>query len=151
LRWHVPGFKEAALAQLASTMRLMLKTGTNLPDALGLLQTLENNTPAGADVAQWQRRLAEGHARFPEIAAGNKVIPPMFTWLVSSGDEDMAEGFQRAAEVYQSRAAYRTEMLLYSALPVSILFLGALLVSQAYPLVRLFTQFGTLLDSMGGL
>jgi Na+-transporting methylmalonyl-CoA/oxaloacetate decarboxylase beta subunit len=40
-------------------------------------------------------------------------------------------------------------MLLYSALPVSILFLGALLVGQAYPLVRLFVQFGNLLDQLG--
>src|SRR5260221_11098429 len=40
LRWHLPGFKEAALAQLASAMRLMLKGGTNLADALGLLHGL---------------------------------------------------------------------------------------------------------------
>jgi type II secretory pathway component PulF len=149
LRWHIPGFKEGGLAQLASAMRLMLKTGTNLGDALGLLRHMESKTPAGRDIAQWQTRLADGHARFPEIAAGSKVVPPLFSWLVSSGDEDMAEGFRRAAEIYQARSAHRIEMFLYAALPVSILFLGAMLVSQAYPVMHLFIQFGSMLDRLG--
>ena len=148
LRWHLPGFKEAALAQLASAMRLMLKAGTSLSDALGLLQHLESRTPVGQDIARWRRRLAEGHGRFAEMASGSQVIPPLFFWLVSSADEDLAQGFQRAAEVYQARASYRTEMLLYAALPVSILFLGFMLVSQAYPVFRLFVEFGTLIDRL---
>jgi type II secretory pathway component PulF len=149
LRWHLPGFKEAALAQLASAMRMMLKAGTNLTDALGLLGYLEGKTPAGRDVARWQRRLAEGHARFPELAAGSKVVPPLFSWLVSSADEDMAEGFQRAAEIYQARANSRVEMLLYAALPVSIVFVGVMVGGQAYPLIRLFVQFGSFVDRIG--
>jgi type II secretory pathway component PulF len=149
LRWHLPGFRESALAQMASAMRLMLRAGTSLADALGLLSCLESKTPAGQDVGQWQRRLAEGCTRFPEIAAGSKVVPPLFAWLVSSGDEDLAEGFGRAAEVYQARAHYRTEMLLYAALPVSVLFLGVMLVSQAYPVLRLFIQFGSMIDQLG--
>lgn len=149
LRWRMPGFKEAALAQLASAMRLMLKGGTSLADALGLVRQLEGDTPAGRDIAQWQRRLAEGHARFPDMTTGSAVVPPLFTWLVSSADEDMAEGFRRAAELYESRAAYRVEMLLYGALPVSILCLGVMLVSQAYPVIRLFVSFGNLIDRLG--
>ena len=149
LRWHVPGFKEAALAQLASAMTLMLKAGTTLADALGLLVSLEAQTPAGRDVAQWLRRLTQGHARFPELAKESRVVPPLFLWLVDSGGENLAEGFQRAAEVYQARASYRIEMLLYAALPVSILFLGVMLISQAYPVIRLFVQFGSVLDRLG--
>lgn len=149
LRWHLPGFKEAALAQLASAMRLMLKAGTNLADALGLLGYMESNTPAGRDVARWQSRLADGHRHFSDIASDSKVIPPLFSWIVSSAQEDLAKGFERAAEIYQARASYRTEMLLYGALPISILFLGVMLASQAYPVIRLFVQFGSLLDQMG--
>jgi general secretion pathway protein F len=149
LRWRTPGFKEAALAQLASAMRLMLKAGTNLADALGLLRCLETNTPAGPDLALWQRRLAEGHARFPDLASGSRNIPPLFAWLVSSGGEDLAQGFERAAQIYQARATYRIEMLLYAALPVSILCVGLMVISQAYPVIRLFVQFGTMLDRLG--
>ena len=149
LRWHLPGFKEAALAQMASAMRLMLKGGTNLADALGLLAGLESQTPAGEDVALWQRRLAEGGAHFQDLAAGSKVVPPLFSWLVSSGGEDLVAGFERAAEIYQARAKFRVELLLYTALPVSILFLGVMLVSQAYPVIRLFVQFGSMIDQLG--
>jgi type II secretory pathway component PulF len=149
LQWRLPGFKEAGLSQLASAMGLMLKSGNNLSDALGLLKGLESKSPVGRDITLWQARLAGGHAQFPQIAAGSKIVPPLFSWLVNSGGEDMAEGFRRAAEIYYARAVHRIEMLLYAALPVAILFLGVMLISQAYPLVRIFIQFGTVLDRLG--
>jgi type II secretory pathway component PulF len=145
----LPGFKEAGLAQLASAMRLLLKAGTSLGDALGLMRGLENNTPAGRDLARWQQRLSEGEGRFPQLAAGSRVVPPLFAWLVGSADEDLAGGFQRAAEIYESRANYRVEMLLYAALPVSIVLVGVMVVGQAYPLIRLFVQFGQFIDRIG--
>lgn len=149
LRWRLPGFKEAGLARLASAMNLMLKSGTPLSEALGLLRTLENHSPAARDIGQWQNRLAAGGAKFSDLAISNVTVPPLFTWLVSSAGEDLAEGFRRAAEVYQARAAHRVEMLLYAALPVSILFLAAMLVSQVIPLIRIFVRFGGLLDQLG--
>lgn len=149
LRWRLPGFKEASLAQLASAMHLMLKAGTNLADALQLLGYLESQTPVGRDVVQWQRRLAEGHARFAQWAADSRVVPPLFGWLVSSAGEDLALGFERAAEIYQGRAQARVEMLLYAALPVSIVFVGFMVVGQAFPLIRLFVQFGSFIDRIG--
>ncbi len=108
-----------------------------------------SRTPAGADVIRWQRRLAEGHARFADLAADSKVVPPLFAWLVSGAQEDLAEGFGRAAEIYQARANYRVEMLLYAALPVSVLFVGGMVLSQAYPLIRLVVQFGSVIDQLG--
>ena len=149
LQWRFPGFKEAGLSQLAWAMRVMLKGGSNLGDALGLLRGMESKSAVGKDIARWRTRLTQGHATFPEIAATSKIVPPLFSWLVNSGDEDMAEGFRRAAEIYQARALHRIEMLLYAALPVSILFLGAMLVSQAYPMIRLFVEFGRALEQLG--
>ncbi len=148
-RWHLPGMRDAALAQLASAMRLMLHGGANLTDALALLGHLETGSPAARDVALWQKRLAAGHGRFAELAEGSRVVPPLFAWLVNSAEEDLALGFQRAAEIYEARAAYRVDMMLYAALPVSVLFLGVMLVSQAYPVIRIFVQFGTLIDRLG--
>lgn len=149
LRWRLPGFKEAGLSQLASAMDLMLKSGTNLHDALALLRCMEMKTPVGKDIARWQTRLAAGHAQFQEITAGSKAVPPLFSWLVNSGGENLAEGFRRAAEIYYARAVHRIEMLLYAALPVSILFLGVMLVSQAYPLVQMFFGAANLMDQLG--
>lgn len=149
LRWHLPGFKEAGLAQFAVAMRLLLQAGTPLGDALSLLSTLERGTPLGRDLRLWQERLAAGHGRFPDIATGSATVPPLFCWLVSSSEENMAEGFRRASEIYQARSNYRVELLLYAALPMSTLFLGVMLVSQAYPVMRLFLQFGSVLDQLG--
>jgi len=150
LRCTLPGFKEASLSQFALAMDLMLRGGSNLNDSLALLGSLETQTPVGRDIARRQARLSVGDAPFPAIAADSKTVPPLFSWLVSSGGENLAEGFRRAAEIYQARAVHRIEMLLYAALPVSILFLGVMLISQAFPLIQLFFRFGTVLDQLGG-
>ena len=83
------------------------------------------------------KRCAEGHAKFSDIAAGSKIFPPMFVWLVAGAGEDLATGFQRAAQTYQGRAAYRTELLLYASLPASLFLLGLMILSQIYPVTQL--------------
>lgn len=53
----------------------------------------------------------------------------------------MKSGFERAAEIYQARAAYRVEMFLYSALPCAILGLGILIVSEFQPVFSVVMMF----------
>src|SRR5438552_1771660 len=60
LRWRLPAFREASLAQLASAIALMLKNGTTLNEALALAEALESNTPAGKSLAHWRRVLEAG-------------------------------------------------------------------------------------------
>src|SRR5216117_2689240 len=91
----------------------------------------------GKELSRWKTRCAEGHAKFSDIAAGSKIFPPMFVWLVSGASEDLATGFQRAAQTYQGRAAYRTELLLYASLPASLFLLGLMILSQIYPVTQL--------------
>jgi type II secretory pathway component PulF len=141
LRWRLPAFKEASLAQVASTLALMLKSGVSLDKALGLVEQMERGTPAEIEIAQWRQRLAGGHGKFSEMAADGRVFPPLFVWMVGQSGEDLPAGFQRAAEIYQSRASYRAETLLYSALPCSVLLLGLLIVSQIQPVLAAFISF----------
>ncbi len=150
LRWRLPGFKEAGLSQVASMTGLMLESGTNLNSALGLLKDIESGTPAGAEIARWQTRLAGGHAKFAEMTSGSRVFPPLFCWLVAGGGENLAEGFRRAAEIYYARALYRIEMLLYVALPASVLMLGMMIFCQLYPVVQMFIPMANMLDMLGG-
>ena len=147
LRWRVPAFKEAGFSRFASSMKLMLQNGGQLRDALALMQQLERGTAAGAELERWQTRLAAGHGKFAELAAGGRIFPPLFVWLVAQAGEDLAEGFGRAAEIYYARAAHRVEMLLYAALPVAVLVLGGLIFLQTYPLLRVFVG---MLDALGG-
>ncbi len=150
LRWWLSGFREASLAQVASALGLMLRSGSNLAEAIGLVHAMEKHSPAGRDLSRWQANLAAGRSKFTDIASGGRVFPPLFVWLVGSSGEDLAGGFARAAEIYTARAMHRAELLLYAALPVSILLIGVMIFGQIYPLLRVFVQMMDLLGDMGG-
>jgi len=136
LRWRIPAFREASLSQLASAMALMIKNGTPLPDALALAQSLESATPAARPLALWQQQLAAGAGKPAQLPASMHPLPPLFLWLVQQSGENVAEGFRKAADIYQARASYRTDLLLYGALPISILLLGQMIFWQIAPMMR---------------
>ena len=152
LRWRLPAFREASLAQLASAMALMLKNGTTLPEALALAEALESGTPAANALARWRQLVEAGQGKPVEWTGDSRPFPPLFLWLVQKGGEDVAAGFQKAAEIYEARASYRIEMVLYGALPVSILLLGQMVLWQAIPLVRSMSWMMNMLGSdVGGV
>jgi type IV pilus assembly protein PilC len=136
LRWRLPAFREASLAQLASAIALMLKNGATLAEALALAEALEAGTPAGPALAGWRRLVENGQGKPTHWPATTKPFPPLFLWLVQKGGEDPAAGFQKAAEIYQTRASYRIELALYGALPISILLLGQMIFWQVAPMIR---------------
>ncbi|HEX3624970.1 MAG TPA: type II secretion system F family protein [Verrucomicrobiae bacterium] len=146
--WRLPAFKEANVARVASALTLLLKNGVSLPDAIDVVEGLEDNKRATADLRQWKEKLAGGTAKFSEIASASRAFPPMFVWVVAGAGEDLISGFRRAAEMYQSRAVYRTEVALFSVLPVASLFLGAVVISQAF---LVFCMFLPMLVMIGNL
>ena len=151
LRWRLPAFKEASLAEVASVIWLLLKNGVPLNDALQLAEQLESGTRAEKEIAQWRQRLAAGNGKFSEIAASNvalsrMVFPPLFVWTIAQAGEDLTAGFKRTAELYQARALYQTELFLYSALPCSILLVAALIISEIRPIFYVLTRFITALS-----
>jgi len=151
LRWRFPAFRESSLSQLAAALALLLGRGCPLDRALALVQELESGSPVGREVAQWQARLAAGHKEFSDLAAGGTVVPPLFVWLVAGSGEDWAAGFRQAATVYYERAVHQVEILLYAALPVSVLALGLLILVQVLPMLRLFAGvMRSLVSDFGG-
>jgi len=149
-RWllsRLPAFKEAGLARFASCMELMLRAGNTLEDALSMARVLEGPSPLGRELPAWEKRLADGGRRLRDIGNGSRAVPPLFVWLVDSSGADMQEGFGQAARLYASRAAARSEMLLYAALPISILALAALIVSQVVPVIRVMVIY---MNALGG-
>src|SRR2546427_11683323 len=70
LRWRLPAFKEAGFSQFASSMKLMLRNGGPLRDALALMQQLEGGTAAGPELEHWQTPRAAGHGKFGSRASG---------------------------------------------------------------------------------
>ena len=69
---------------------------------------------------------------------------------MASAGEDLAAGFKRAAEIYYSRAIYRTEIALFSVLPIASLFLGAVVVSMASLVISMFMPLIAMLNWMSG-
>jgi type II secretory pathway component PulF len=146
LRWRLPAFREASLAQLASAVALMLKNGVTLPEALALAESLEGTSPAGRTLAEWHARTRAGMGKPSDWKP--KTFPPLFLWLVQSAGENVAAGFHKAAEIYQARATYKADLALYAALPLSIVFVGQLVFWQVVPLVRAITL---MMNSLGGM
>jgi len=149
LRWRLPAFREASLAQLASAMALMLKNGATLSGALAMAECIESDTPAGAALGRWRAQVEAGQGKPAQWNLGQRPFPPLFLWLVQKGGEDVASGFQKAADIYQARAAYRTELALYGALPVSVLLLGQMVFWQAAPLFQAFIAFMNMMSDVG--
>ena len=67
--WRLPGFREARLSNLASSMTLLLQNGSSPGEAIGLVARLEEGSLAGADVTKWQQRMAEGRMRCNRCAS----------------------------------------------------------------------------------
>ncbi len=148
--WRLPAFKEATVSRIASSLTLLMKNGVPLPEAIGLVAQLETSAAATADLEQWRKRLSAGAVKFSEVATSNKMVPPLFVWVVASAGEDLTAGFNRAAEIYHSRALYRTEVALYSVLPIASLFLGAVVLSQAFLVICMFLPLVKMITLMGG-
>ena len=141
-RWCLPGFKEAHLSRLASSLSLLLRGGVDLGAALGLISRLESGGRIRRDLSGWEYQLSQGSAKYADLSKKTRAIPPLFFWLVAGEGEDMAAGFERAAEIYYARAAYKADLLLNSVLPVSVVALGLIIVIQLFSTVRVLEGGG---------
>ena len=146
LRWRLPAFREASLAQLASAIALMLRQGTPLAEALALAEHLEGTSPAAKALAGWRKSIEAGQGKPGQWTAA-RPFPPLFLWLIQKGGEDAAAGFENAAAIYRDRADYRTELALYGALPMSILFLGVMILWQIAPVIQ---SMASMMKMLGG-
>ena len=140
-RWKLPGFREASLSQLASTLATMLEHGADLDAAFEVVQKNENHEGARRELSLWRQRLSMGARSFADIARPGVMVPSLFVWLVTGAGENWARGFRRAAELYDVRAKHRIELALYAALPVSILLLAGIIATEIAPLLKGFVQF----------
>ncbi len=150
LRWRLPGFRETSLAQLASAIALMLRKGSTLAEALALAEKLEGKSPAAKALRRWRASVESGQGKPSQWPSAERPFPPMFLWLVQKSGEDVASGFEKAAEIYRGRANYRIELALYGALPVSILFLGQMIFWQIAPLLQSMIRLMNMLGDAGG-
>jgi len=147
---RLPAFREARLAQTAAAAELLLKAGLPLPEALGLLAEFQPTGRLRNELNAWRSNIAAGVKQFRAIAAGSRYVPPLFIWMVDSAGEDLRTGFRQTAELFEERAKARIQILLYAALPVSVLAVGAIVVLQAFLITSMYVVFIDLFNNIGG-
>lgn len=147
MRWRLPAFRDASLAHLASSLSLMLRNGVPLPEALALAESMESQSPARHALGHWRRLVESGEGSPSRWQGSMPPFPSLFLWLVRRGGEDLAGGFDKAAEIYRTRASYRIDLALYGALPVSVLLLGQMIFWQVAPLLKIFAD---MMKALGG-
>jgi len=91
-----------------------------------------------------------GRGKPEQWPESSRPFPPLFLWLVRKGGEDVAAGFQQAADIFQARAAYRIELARYGALPVSTVLLGLMVFWQVAPLLRSLVWVMNMIGDTGG-
>lgn len=130
LLWRLPVARDHSLALMASTTATLLKSGMALDQVWVMLAMLESGSAMEREVLRWRKAAANGSARFHQMAMGSGLVPPMFIWLVEQGGENLAEGFRRAADVYQQRSIQLGDVLLSAAMPFGLVAVSTLVVAQ---------------------
>lgn len=148
---RLPAFREARLAQTAGAAELLLKAGLPLPEALTLLENFQPQGRLRNELCAWRQNIAAGVKTFSAIANGSRYVPPLFIWLVDSAGENIRAGFRHAAEIYEARAAARADILLFAALPVSVLGVSCIVLLQGYLMASSYLVFINLMDNLGGM
>ncbi len=146
LRWKLPGFREASLSQIASSMNIMLRGGCTLDESLQMVQQMEKNNPAGKELAQWHQRLASGRGKIREIVQPGTVFPLEFVWMLGCDEERLVTGFERTSQLYYDREKQCTSMFLNGVVPIAIAVLGMVAAVQFIPLIVALT---TMMEHMG--
>ncbi len=135
-RWRVPAFRDAALAQLAGSLAMLLKHGCSLRESLDFLRRNEGATPLGSELERWLAKLASGEGKLSEVTAGSVLVPPMFVWLAEQDSDSLSRGFERVSELFLSRSHRARDQLVHAALPTAILALGFIIICQVVPVFR---------------
>lgn len=148
LAWRIPGFRESRSAHLAGALALLLRHGCPLPEALALVSSLEGGNAGGQDLERWRSAIAAGQTDFADNPAVWKSLPPILSWFIRSGGENLGQSLERAAAFLRQRAHHHLDLMLHAALPLLLVCLGFLVSSQVFVVFRLLVP---LIDSLGGM
>jgi type II secretory pathway component PulF len=147
LRWHLPGLKDANVANVSASLSVLVANGVPLPDALALLARQETSRHANADLSLWKSEIESGQWKSQGSFERFRVLPPLFFWCVAAAGEQIASGFKQAADLYARRAAHQSDMILFAALPISIIVVGSIVLNQFWPV---FYNLIRVMDALGG-
>ena len=141
--------RDVALAQYASLTEVLLKSGAQLPEVMGMISKLEEGSAIESDLKKIEQNLAAGQSSYQAASNDCKVIPGFFNWIVSQAGENVTVGFSHAHSIYSGRAENKIQSFLYCFLPINILLIGFLLLGFFIPQMSFLTDAINFIDKMG--
>jgi MSHA biogenesis protein MshG len=123
---------KSALARLARSLALSLKSGVPVEQALGVVSQCVGNSHVAAKVEQMRQAVARGESIL-RAAAASGVFTPMVLQMVAVGEETGAidELLDEVADLYTNEVQYELKTLGQQIEPILIIFLGAVVLVLA--------------------
>jgi MSHA biogenesis protein MshG len=124
--------RKSALARLARSLALSLKSGVPVEQALGVVSQCVGNSHIAAKVEQMRLAVARGESIL-RAAAATGVFTPMVLQMVAVGEETGAidELLDEVADLYTNEVQYELKTLGQQIEPILIIFLGAVVLVLA--------------------
>ncbi len=142
--WKFSVVRDFNLANLSSMLSVCISTGMTLEETLEIVSNFETGV-IKKNLNIVQNSLKAGKSIEDSFALTN-IFPDLFQWMLVSSKAQLADGFKSISEIYEKRANYKSEVILHSILPVSILILGILITWQ---FIALFKSMLKIVEFMG--
>ncbi len=143
--WRCSPFKDFNLANLSSMLSVCISTGMTLEDSLEIVANFESGK-IRKNLNIIKQSLQAGKS-IEESFSSVRIFPNLFQWMIISSGSQLADGLKSISEMYEKRGSYKSETILYSILPVSIMVLGLCITWQFAAFFRVLFQ---IIEKIGG-
>lgn len=141
--WKFSPFRDVNIANFAHMMVICLKSGMSLTDSLGFANMFERGK-IKAQLDMLTQNIKEGMSLDGSLRMC-KFLPATAQWLIITAEDKPEEGFHAVADLFNRRAQYKADILLYVSLPLSICFIAGVILIQLSGLVSAIRQFISIL------
>lgn len=126
--WLFAPFRDVNIANFANMISICLKSGMEITAALEFVKMFERGK-VKRQLEQFIQNIKEGMP-LDESLKVCKFLPATAQWLITSSGDKPEEGFYAVADIFNKRAQYKADILLYVSLPVSICFIAGVIIVQ---------------------
>lgn len=138
LSWKFAPFRDVNIANFAHMISICLKSGMTLHDALTFAAAFEKGKIK--DQLDMMISNIEDGMSLDGALRLCTFLPGTAQWLIVNAADKPEDGFDSVAEIFNKRAIYRTDVLLYVALPLSVCFVAAIITLQLAGCVKAVMQ-----------
>jgi len=129
LSWRLKVTRYLQLANLSSMFEALLASGVPFSDSISLMEGLSENRKTKSTLRRIDEKTAKG-VGVAEAFEAEEIFPSVYTWVLKNSGEQLPEGFRQNAVTYGTRAKRYMDICLYGAMPLAMVFIGALVLGN---------------------